>query len=119
MPIFFDGVHVVNAITDRQDAAKNLWMKCFDSTVKHLGKAGVLGHIDDIDARLLQMLASPTGAVDLHTRALQPSSQIGHTHFVTDADQGTANGDDVGHEGDLGLAEGICALVRHDYHALV
>ena len=100
--VFVDRVHVVVAITNRQNATKDFRMQRLDATVQHLGKAGVVGDVQHLDSRLFQVPSRATGAVDRDTGTLQSGGQIGQAKFVTDADQGIANRDDVRH-GDRGF----------------
>jgi hypothetical protein len=49
MPCSFSLRYVRRIVAQRQNAAVNFWMKCFDPAVHHLGKAGKLGNVFDGD----------------------------------------------------------------------
>ena len=101
-PVFFDRIHVIITVADRQNAAKDFRMQRLHPPIHHLRKSGVLRDVTDIDARLLQVSPRATGAVDRHTGSLQSGAQIGQPKFVADTDQSVTNGNNVSHGGSLG-----------------
>ena len=83
--------HVRGIVVAAEDSAVDLRVERFEPAVHHFGEAGVLGHVADGDALVLQVFSGSAGAEDFHAQGSQPAGETGKPHLVADTDQGTLN----------------------------
>ena len=69
-------------LAKRQDAAVYLGMKGLYPAVHDLGKAGVVGHLDDRDPGLSKRLGRASGGQDFNPAALKKAAEFGQTTLV-------------------------------------
>ena len=81
-----DGLHVLGNVPPCQDSGVDLGVESLDAAVEHLGESGDLGHLDDLDAVLVQKPVGSAGGDDLHTHGCEGLGELHDTGLVRYAD---------------------------------
>jgi len=95
--VLFHFRYVRRIVAQRQNPAVNFWMKCFDSAVHHLGKAGKLGNIFDGDFVIAQQRRRDARGHELDVKFCKNTTKLDDALLVGNTDQGPF---DPAHNGD-------------------
>ena len=85
--VALEGLEVGGHVATGQDAAVNLRVQRLHPAVEHLGKAGVVGHLGDRQARLGQQLRGAAGGQQLHAERVQRAGEVDDAGLVRDRQQ--------------------------------
>ena len=67
-------------------------MQGFDPPVHHLGKTGMVGHLDHFESGIAERLGGPAGGQDFDPPLGQETAEIEQAGFVRNGDEGAADG---------------------------
>ena len=86
-----DSAAVRGILAAVQNASVHLGMQRLDAAVEHLGKAGELGDIFDLDAGVAQQFGGAAGGDQFHAQAGELAGEFHQSGFVGHAENGTLN----------------------------
>ena len=87
-----DGGLVLGVDADMEDAAVDLGMQGLDAAVKHLGKAGEIGDVADIQAGLAEGAGRAAGRDELDAEGGEGAGEIDQAGLIGDGDEGATDG---------------------------
>ncbi len=88
---------MLRQVAPRQDAGMDFRLQRFDAAVKHLRKAGVIGHFGDNRHTIVgEQFCGAAGGQDCDAQLLQSLREFQYAGFVGDADQCLFDGSHVG-----------------------
>ena len=82
MPCACHRGRVLRVVADREQAAVHLGMQRLDAAVHHLGKAGELGHVDDLEPGVRERLGGAAGRDELDAVAGERAGEIDQAGLV-------------------------------------
>ena len=82
------GSVVLGVAADGEQAAVDLWVQRLEAPVHHLGKAGQLGDVAHLQARLAQRVRRAAGRYELYARGRERGREFGEPRLVRDGQEG-------------------------------
>ena len=82
---------VCRVVTNVQDSAVHLGVQCFDAAIEHLGEAGEVGDVLDVESGIAQRACCAAGRDELHAVACQRATEFDQSALVGNAEQCAAN----------------------------
>ncbi len=74
-------------------------MECLDAAVEHLGKAGEVGDVADVEAGLAERACGAAGRDELDAVPGEGAGEVDEAGFIGDGEEGSADGLEVGRRG--------------------
>ena len=88
-PMGLHGGHMFGLATHREQTAVNVWMQGLHAAVHHLGAAGDLGDVDDVEPRFAQGLGRPARGHERHAVLGERLGEINDASLVADGKEGS------------------------------
>ncbi len=85
--MFFQRSDMLRQIAARQNAAMYFRVQGFNTPIQHFRKAGVIGHLGDLDAIVRQQFGGAAGGKDIDAHRGKRTCEIKHAGFVGDGNK--------------------------------